>query len=57
MNRSTRTRLRLAKTNKNNVQLTPETVEGKKVLTFDGISVKRTDGIINTESKVTGAAA
>lgn len=57
MNRSTRTRLRLAKTNKNNVQLTPETVEGKKVLTFDGIPVKRTDGIINTESKVTGAAA
>lgn len=52
MNRSTRTRLRLAKTNKSNVQLTPETVEGKKVLTFDGIAVKRTDGILNTESQV-----
>lgn len=53
MNRSTRTRLRLAMTNKSNVHLTPETVEGKKVLTFDGIAVKRTDGILNTESQVT----
>lgn len=52
MNRSTRTRLRLAKTNKSNVQLTPETVEGKKVLTFDGIPVKRCDGITSTESAV-----
>lgn len=52
MNRSTRTRLRLAKTNKSNVQLTPETVEGKKVLTFDGIPVKRCDGIVNTESAI-----
>lgn len=57
MNRSARTRLRLAKTNKSNVQLTPETVEGKKVLTFDGIPVKRCDGIVNTESQVTSAAA
>ncbi len=56
MNRSARTRLRLAKTNKSNVQLTPETVEGKKVLTFDGIPVKRCDGIVNTESQVTAAA-
>ena len=52
MNRSARTRLRLAKTNKSNVQLTPETVEGKKVLSFDGIPVKRSDGIVNTESQV-----
>jgi len=52
MNRSTRTRLRLAKTNKSNVQLTPETVEGKKVLTFDGIPVKRCDGITCTESTI-----
>ena len=52
MNRSTMTRLRLAKTNKSNVQLTPETVEGKKVLTFDGIPVKRCDGIVNTESAI-----
>ena len=56
MNRSTRTRLRLAKTNKNNVQLTPETVEGKKVLSFDGIPVKRSDGILTNESQVKGAA-
>ncbi len=55
MNRSTRTRLRLAKSNKSNVQLTPETVEGKKVMSFDGIPVKRTDGIKNTESKVVAA--
>jgi len=52
MNRSTRTRLRLAKANKSNVQLTPETVEGKKVLTFDGIPVKRCDGITCTESTI-----
>ncbi len=52
MNRSARTRLRLAKTNKSNVQLTPETVEGKKVLTFDGIPVKRCDGITSTESAI-----
>lgn len=57
MNRSTRTRLRLARTNKNNVQLTPETVEGKKVLTFDGLPVKRSDGILTAETQVKGAAA
>lgn len=56
MNRSARTRLRLARTNKSNVQLTPETVEGRKVLTFDGIPVKRCDGIVTTESQVTAAA-
>ena len=52
MNRSARTRLRLARTNKSNVQLTPENVEGKKVLTFDGIPVKRCDGISLKEAKV-----
>ncbi|WP_165177416.1 phage major capsid protein [Desulfovibrio sp. ZJ369] len=36
-------------------QVDPETVEGKKVLTFDGIPVKRCDGIVNTESQVTAA--
>ena len=52
MHRSMRTRLRLAKTNKSNVQLTPETVEGKKVMAFDGIPVKRCDGISLAEAKV-----
>lgn len=52
MNRSTRTRLRLAKINKSNVQVTEDTVEGKKVLNFDGIPVKRCDGISLTETKV-----
>lgn len=57
MNRSARTRLRLTKINKSNVQLTPETVEGKKVLTFDGLPVKRSDGILTAENQVKGAAA
>lgn len=52
MNRSTRTRLRLARLNKNNVQLSADEVEGKKVLSFDGIPVKRCDGISLTEAKV-----
>lgn len=52
MNRRTRTRLRNAKLNKNNVQLTPENIAGKKVLNFDEIPVKRCDAILLTESKV-----
>lgn len=52
MNRSTRTRLRLARLNKNNVQLSADEVEGKKVLSFDGIPVKRCDGISLTEARV-----
>lgn len=52
MNRRTRTRLRNAKLNKNNVQLTPETVAGKKVLNFDEIPVKRCDAILLTETKI-----
>ncbi len=52
MNRSTRTKLRLARLNKNNVQLSADEVEGKKVLSFDGIPVKRCDGISLTEARV-----
>jgi hypothetical protein len=52
MNRRVRTRLRNAKLNKNNVQLTPENVAGKKVLHFDEIAVKRCDAIELTEKQV-----
>ncbi|MDR2488768.1 MAG: hypothetical protein LBD42_04675 [Desulfovibrio sp.] len=52
MNRRTRTRLRNARLNKNNVQLTPENVEGKKVIAFDEIPVKRCDAIELTEKQV-----
>lgn len=52
MNRRTRTRLRNAKLNKNNVRLTPENIAGKKVLAFDEIPVKRCDAIELTEKQV-----
>jgi hypothetical protein len=52
MNRQVRTRLRLARLNTNNVQLTYDTVEGKKVTHFDEIPVKRSDAILNTEKQV-----
>lgn len=52
MNRSARTKLRLARLNKTNVQLTFDTVEGKKVMAFDGIPVKRCDAISKDEAKV-----
>ena len=52
MNRRTRTQLRLATLNKNNVMLSPSEVAGKKVLTFDEIPVRRCDAILNTETQV-----
>jgi hypothetical protein len=52
MNRPVRTRLRLARLNKDNVRLTFDNVEGKKVMAFDGIPVKRCDAIVNTEALV-----
>jgi hypothetical protein len=52
MNRQTRTRLRLARLNKNNVQLTYDNVEGKKVTYFDEIPVKRSDAILLTERQI-----
>lgn len=53
MNRSVRTRLRKARLNKNNVQLTFDNAEGKKVMSFDEIPVKRCDSILLTEARVT----
>lgn len=52
MNRRTRTKLRNAKLNKKNVELTPDNVAGKKVLSFDEIPVKRCDAIELVEKQV-----
>lgn len=52
MNRRTRTKLRNAKLNKKNVELTPDNVAGKKVLSFDEIPVKRCDAIELAEKQV-----
>jgi hypothetical protein len=52
MNRRVRTKLRTAMLNKHNVQLTPETVAGKKVTSFDEIPVKRCDALKLEEAKV-----
>ncbi|MDR1490597.1 MAG: hypothetical protein LBS65_09000 [Desulfovibrio sp.] len=52
MNRAARTKLRLARLNKENVRLTFDNVEGKKVMAFDGIPVKRCDAIVSTEAQV-----
>jgi hypothetical protein len=52
MNRQARTRLRLARLNKVNVQLTFDNVEGKKIMSFDEIPVKRSDAILLTEKRV-----
>jgi hypothetical protein len=38
--------------NKTIYQLTQETVAGKHVTMFDGIPIRRTDAILNTESQV-----
>ena len=56
-NKTVRTFLRLQIINKSNVNLTFETVEGKKVMMFDDIPVRRTDAIINAETLVTGTFA
>ncbi|MDR2604262.1 MAG: hypothetical protein LBC55_02795 [Desulfovibrio sp.] len=52
MNRQTRTHLRLARLNKGNVQLSFDDVEGKKVMVFDEIPVRRSDAVLNTELRV-----
>lgn len=52
MNRQARTRLRLARLNKSNVQLTFDNVEGKKIMSFDEIPVKRSDALLLTEKTV-----
>lgn len=44
--------LRRQMINKSNVHLNLEDIAGKKVLTFDGIPVKKCDAILNTEATV-----
>lgn len=52
MNRNLREKLRLGILEKVSSNLTWETVEGKRVMTFDDIPVRRTDALLNTESRV-----
>jgi hypothetical protein len=51
-NRTIRSFLRRQLSNKDNVNLTLETAGGKRVLAFDGVPVRRTDAILNTEARV-----
>lgn len=51
-NRSISSFLRRQIRNDKNVNLTLETVAGKKVVAFDGIPVRRTDALLNTEATV-----
>lgn len=51
-NKTIRSFLRRQITNKSNVHLNLEDIAGKKVLTFDGIPVKRCDQILSTEATV-----
>ncbi|MDR3361871.1 MAG: hypothetical protein LBO64_03385 [Desulfovibrio sp.] len=53
MNRAVRTRLRLAKVGLTlNANVTFDNVEGKKIMRFDEIPVRRTDALVNTEAQV-----
>jgi hypothetical protein len=52
MNRTLREKLRLGILERISSNLTWETVEGKRVMTFDDIPVRRTDALINTETRV-----
>ncbi|WP_322470287.1 hypothetical protein SOM08_06175 [Hydrogenophaga sp. SNF1] len=52
VNRTIREKLRLGILEKIATNLTWETVEGKRVMTFDDIPVRRTDSLLNTESRV-----
>src|SRR5690606_38346105 len=52
VNRNIRSFLRRQIANKSNVWLTMEEIAGKKVMTFDGIPVKRVDALLNTEARV-----
>ena len=51
-NQTIRSYLRRQITNKDNVWLNMDEVAGKKVVTFDGIPVRRCDAILNTESAI-----
>lgn len=50
--RTIRSFLRRQILNKNNVNLTFENVAGKQVLSFDGVPVRKTDAILETEAAV-----
>ena len=52
MNRRLREKLRLGILEKVSNNLTWDTVSGTSVMTFDGIPVRRTDALINAESRV-----
>jgi hypothetical protein len=52
MNRRLREKLRLGILEKVSTNLTWETVAGERVMTFDDIPVRRTDALVNTESRV-----
>lgn len=52
MNRRLREKLRLGILEKVSTNLTFETVAGERVMTFDDIPVRRTDALVNTESRV-----
>ena len=52
VNRNIREKLRVGILEKTTNNLSWETVEGKRVMTFDDIPVKRTDALLNTEARV-----
>ncbi len=52
MNRTLREKLRLGILERVSSNLSWETVAGKRVMTFDDIPVRRTDALINTETRV-----
>lgn len=52
VNRTIREKLRLGILERVSSNLSWETVEGKRVMTFDDIPVRRTDGLVNTETRV-----
>lgn len=52
MNRTLREKLRLGILERVSSNLTWETVEGKRVMVFDDIPVRRTDALVNTEAVV-----
>lgn len=52
VNRTIREKLRLGILEKTSSNLTWETVEGKRVMTFDDIPVRRCDALLNSESVV-----
>ena len=52
VNRTIREKLRLGILEKTSNNLNWETVEGKRVMTFDDIPVRRTDALVNSEARV-----